>query len=159
MFILFLPRRNIIPWSTLTKVEKYLLCKTMDTIDQFSQIVKLKLCVYRFGSSIHGAIKMSLSLHDWLEVCPNNMSDHSLPKIYNSCSFLPPANEVWGTVIFLHLSVILFTGGWWYPSMHCRWYPSMPCSRSPGGSIPACLAGFQAQTQGRSLGGSGGGWG
>ena len=26
------------------------------------------------------------------------------------CS-LPPANEVWGKVIFLHLSVILFTGG------------------------------------------------
>ena len=26
-------------------------------------------------------------------------------------SFLPPANEVWGKVIFLHLSVILFTGG------------------------------------------------
>ena len=26
-------------------------------------------------------------------------------------SFLPPANEVWGKVIFLHLFVILFTGG------------------------------------------------
>ena len=26
-------------------------------------------------------------------------------------TFLPPANEVWGKVIFLHLSVILFTGG------------------------------------------------
>ena len=25
--------------------------------------------------------------------------------------FLPPANEVWGKVMFLHLSVILFTGG------------------------------------------------
>ena len=24
---------------------------------------------------------------------------------------LPPANEVWGKVIFLHLFVILFTGG------------------------------------------------
>ena len=24
---------------------------------------------------------------------------------------LPPANEVWGKVMFLHLSVILFTGG------------------------------------------------
>ena len=31
------------------------------------------------------------------------------------------------------LSVILFTGRGWYPSMHCRWYPSMPCSRSPEG--------------------------
>ena len=25
---------------------------------------------------------------------------------------LPPANEVWGKAIFLHLSVILFTGGY-----------------------------------------------
>ena len=25
--------------------------------------------------------------------------------------YLPPANEVWGKVIFLHLCVILFTGG------------------------------------------------
>ena len=30
--------------------------------------------------------------------------------------FLPPANEVWGKVIFLHLFVILFTGGHaWLP--------------------------------------------
>ena len=36
--------------------------------------------------------------------------------------------------MFLHVSVILFTGGW-YPNMHCRWYPSMPCSRSPGGYL------------------------
>ena len=27
------------------------------------------------------------------------------------CTLLPAANEVWGKVIFLHLSVILFTGG------------------------------------------------
>ena len=26
-------------------------------------------------------------------------------------SFIPPANAVWGKVIFLYLSVILFTGG------------------------------------------------
>ena len=38
---------------------------------------------------------------------------------------LPPANEVWGKVIFLHLSVILFTGGG-YPGMytsHSRYTP------------------------------------
>ena len=29
----------------------------------------------------------------------------------NGPKFLPLANEVWGKVIFLHLSVILFTGG------------------------------------------------
>ena len=34
-------------------------------------------------------------------------------------SFLPPANEVWGKVMFLHLCVILFTGGrGWLTSQH-----------------------------------------
>ena len=41
--------------------------------------------------------------------------------------------------MFLHVSVIQFTGGW-YPSMHCRWYPSMPCSRGVC-AIPAGIAG------------------
>ena len=30
---------------------------------------------------------------------------------YIHCVLLPPANEVWGKVMFLHLCVILFTGG------------------------------------------------
>ena len=54
-------------------------------------------------------------------------------------------------VMFLHMSVILSTRGGWYPRLPCRWYPSMPC-KSPGGCIPACLAGFRAHTQGRAWG-------
>ena len=51
---------------------------------------------------------------------------------------LPPANEVLGKVIFLHLFVILFTGGGWYPSMPC----SGGCVLSKhalqrGGGVPA----------------------
>ena len=40
----------------------------------------------------------------------------TLPVLATKSTFLPPANEVWGKVIFLHLSVILFTGGhvWWW---------------------------------------------
>ena len=41
--------------------------------------------------------------------------------------FLPPTNEVWGKVIFLHLFVIMFTGGHaWFEGVvvggmhHCR---------------------------------------
>ena len=49
-----------------------------------------------------------------------------------------------GQVIFLHLFVILFTGGC-YPSMHCRWYPACltGCAIPAyiAGGIPACLAG------------------
>ena len=50
--------------------------------------------------------------------------------------FLPPANEVWGKVIFSEVCVenSIHRGEGCYPSMHCSWYPSMPCSRSPGGS-------------------------
>ena len=48
----------------------------------------------------------------------------------------------WGKVIFSQASVILFTGGGGIPACIA-------------GGIPACLAGFQAHTQGGSLGGSG----
>ena len=43
------------------------------------------------------------------------------PNFLFLCILLPPANEVWGKVMFLHLCVILFT--WWgifCPSMHHR---------------------------------------
>ena len=57
-------------------------------------------------------------------------------------------------VIFLHLFVILFTGG--VLSQHAlqvvSQYALQQVSRGVG--IPACLAGFQAHTQGGSLGGS-----
>ena len=71
--------------------------------------------------------------------------------------------------MFLHVSVILFTGVvsqhafqvvsqhtlqvslGWYPSMLCRWYPSMPC-RSPGGLQAHIQGGLQAHTQGGSPG-------
>ena len=38
-------------------------------------------------------------------------------------TFLPPANEVWGKVIFLHLFVILFTGGACVVLGGCPWFP------------------------------------
>ena len=41
--------------------------------------------------------------------------------------YLPPANEVWGKVIFLHLFVILFTGG--------------ACVVAPGGGMHGCSGG------------------
>ena len=46
-------------------------------------------------------------------------------------AFLPPANEVWGKVMFLHLYVILFMGGR-YVSQHAMGqgvYPSMQWGR------------------------------
>ena len=80
--------------------------------------------------------------------------------------YLPPANEVWGKVMFLQVSVILFTGGAWSRRRGCL----VPGGGGPGprgvpgpkggalsgrGLVPACLAAFQAHTQGGSLGGSG----
>ena len=57
--------------------------------------------------------------------------------------------------MFLHVSVCS-QGGRGVVSEHALqvsggWYPSMPC-RSQGGCIPACLAGFQAHTQGGAWG-------
>ena len=53
-------------------------------------------------------------------------------------ALLPPANEVWGKVIFFHLSVILFTGG--SASVHAGILPpptlweQTPQSRHPRGA-------------------------
>ena len=90
--------------------------------------------------------KKSTSKSERYEICDfmfrllSNLSDLA-PQ------FLPPANVVCEGYVFT--GVCLSTGGGGcYPIMHCRWYPSIPCSRSGRGIIPACLAGFQAHTQG-----------
>ena len=90
-------------------------------------------------------------------------SEHESENVLRCLSLITGRSEVVAKVIFLHLFVILFTGGGRcipacivggipaclaaglqggvYPSMHCRRYPSMPCSRSPRGCMPACIAG------------------
>ena len=55
-----------------------------------------------------------------------------------TCEFLPPANEVRGKVIFLHLSVILFGGGGGIPAHIAG---GIPACLAVGGGIPACIAG------------------
>ena len=56
--------------------------------------------------------------------------------------FLPLATKLGQGYIFTGIcDSVHGGGGGWYPSMHCRWYLSIPSSRSPGGGIPACLAG------------------
>ena len=66
----------------------------------------------------------------------------------------------YGKVMFLQVSVILFTGGVCaIPAYIAGGIPACLAAGlwGVGGGIPACLAGFQAHTQGGSLGGSG--WG
>ena len=46
------------------------------------------------------------------------------------CTSLPPANEVWGKVIFLHLFVILFTGGG-LPQCMLGYHPPGPGAHTP----------------------------
>ena len=58
----------------------------------------------------------------------------------------------WGKVMFSHMSVILFTGGE-VVSQHALQVLSKHALQQvsgEGGGIPACLAGFQAHTQGGS---------
>ena len=90
-------------------------------------------------------------MHSWLE------TDSGSVRIFVSNSatitvLLPPANEVWGKVIFLHLSVILFTGGGGIPACIASGIPACLAGLGGGGvgGIPACLAGFRAHTQGGS---------
>ena len=47
-------------------------------------------------------------------------------------SFIPPANKLWGKVIFVHLFVILFTGG----SMWAGTPPSTRYTNPPGQGTP-----------------------
>ena len=65
---------------------------------------------------------MCLSVNREGGLCPGRDPPHPHPPYggnvwavryacYWYAFLLPPANEVWGKVIFLHLSVILFTGG------------------------------------------------
>ena len=64
-------------------------------------------------------------------------------------SYLPPANEVWGKVIFLHLFVILFTGGacvvargaWFYSGGHAWFYSGGPCVVLFGGACVVLFGG------------------
>ena len=85
-------------------------------------------------------------------------------------SYLPPANEVWGKVIFLPLSVILFTGG--MLSQHALQVVSQHALQQVSSGVVSQHAlqvspkskgkfrgsgwgGLQAHTQGGSWGGSG----
>ena len=64
---------------------------------------------------------------------------------------LPPANEVWGKVIFLHLFVILFTGGvcvvapgghvWLLPGGGVHGYSGGACVVAPRGHVWLLLGG------------------
>ena len=53
-------------------------------------------------------------------------------------SFLPPANEVWGKVIFSQASVILFTGGGVH-GMHAPWAHTPPGKHTPWACTPPHL--------------------
>ena len=59
------------------------------------------------------------------------VSSISSNNLKNADNFLPPANEVWGKVIFLQVSVILFTGRLAYQhASQVTWLWGLP----PGGS-------------------------
>ena len=77
---------------------------------------------------------------------PVAYSDHTWRKTHHSVRLLllSPAKEVWGKVMCLHLSVILFTGGGWLPSMHHRSHNQLP------GGLP--LGGGSASRGGLPLG-------
>ena len=60
---------------------------------------------------------------------------------YWNAFLLPPANKVWGKVIFLHPFVILFTGGWhaWLILGGMCDCSGGACMVAPGGCLGACV--------------------
>ena len=54
----------------------------------------------------------------------------------NVLIFLQPANEVWGKIIFLHLFVILFTGGFCLSACSDTNPPPPTLTRHPSGTRP-----------------------
>ena len=73
------------------------------------------------------------------------------PKIF-SIGLLPPANEVWGKVIFLHLFVILFTGGhvWLWGGMCGCWGACMAVGDICG-CWGVCMVGGHAWLRGACI--------
>ena len=73
-----------------------------------------------------------------------------LPSASGRVMFLPPANEVWGKVIFLHLFVILFTGGACMvaPGGACMVAPRGACMVAPGGCGSLLLGGMSGYSWG-----------
>ena len=85
----------------------------------------------------------------------NNLTAPPPPTCRN---LLPPANEVWGKVIFSEVCVKNSVhGGKGVSNNALQVVSQHALQQVSGGGIPACLSGFQAHTQGGSLGGSG--WG
>ena len=84
--------------------------------------------------------------------------DLKASRLYLCCLtvFLPPANEVWGKIMFLQASVILLTGGCLLPGgclLRGRYAPGWVCS---GGVLPG---GVCSRVESAPGGGSApGGW-
>ena len=76
------------------------------------KIVKCEHTIILFRSSLTNNFASSKLISVFL---PGWTSWNLGKTIWNECVvwafFLPPPNKVWGKVVFLHLSVILFTGG------------------------------------------------
>ena len=71
-------------------------------------------------------------------------------NLFYFMQFLPPANEVWGKVIFLHQFVILFTGGRvWLLGGHAWLLRGVACVVAPGGAwVVAPWGGMHACSRG-----------
>ena len=63
------------------------------------------------------------------------MIHNVIEKEVRQSRFLPPANEVWGKVIFLHLSVILFHGGGEYLGRYTSWAGTPSQAGTPPGQV------------------------
>ena len=76
--------------------------------------------------------------------------EHESELFFNACHLLPPANEVWGKVIFLHLFVIVFMGGL---CLSARWdTTATPQNHAPPGTMHPSPAAEHAGRYGQRAG-------
>ena len=73
-----------------------------EIIDSFKNIRVFFPTMERYGSEVFP----ELTALQWHWQCCNFVF-----QFKSDCPLSPPAKDVWGKVMFLHLSVILFTGG------------------------------------------------
>ena len=93
--------------------------RRLSVVPRYLGNISNKFLHFRFGSSLLVSCLFTLNrnIFVFLMITANDVAKVSfdLMHLYHwykltTAASLPPANEVWGKVIFLHLSVILFTG-------------------------------------------------
>ena len=92
-------------------------------------------------TKIHADFKKYETIIRTIKHCSHTLTPNEPSSETFTAYYLPPANKVWGKVIFLHLSVILFTGGSTWAGtprqVHSPWQVYPPAGIPPPTGTPS----------------------